>query len=269
MATQGYRRALGQHFLKDQSVIDKITSHALNLTRELNCKTLIEIGPGRGALTNPLLAQFRQTGAEKITLVERDPELADFWKTKLKDTSEAEVICSDFIELSTTSWLTSDRQAVVSNLPYSAGTAIVVRLARFPARIPVMVLMFQAEVAKRIRAERGTKDWGSLSLFMQNNWDVTPLMTVSPKAFRPPPKVQSEVIVLRSRKEPRIALLDEAAEKKWDKLLKTAFTHRRKMLRSGVPAEPYGEALKIAGIDGTLRAEALNWDQWAAWFKAL
>jgi 16S rRNA (adenine1518-N6/adenine1519-N6)-dimethyltransferase len=157
----------------------------------------------------------------------------------------------------------SASMGVVSNLPYSTGTAILDRLAR--EEIPFMVLMFQAEVAQRLRAEPSTKAWGSLSIWLQNRWDVTRLCGVPPGAFSPPPDVDSEVVVLRRRAEPRVAVKSEEA---WEKLLKVSFAHRRKMLRGSLPP-PYKAALEKAEIDGTKRAEALGWDEWSRFLGAL
>jgi 16S rRNA (adenine1518-N6/adenine1519-N6)-dimethyltransferase len=159
----------------------------------------------------------------------------------------------------------------MSNLPYSAGTAILSRLADFHAEIPVMVLMFQLEVAQRIRAEPDSKAWGSLSIAIQNNWDVTRLVQVPPGAFSPPPEVQSEVVILKARKEVRIQGTEtpEGAQK-FQKLVKTCFLHRRKMLRSSLSHHPdYLQGLERSQIRTDLRAEALSWEQWNTWFKNL
>jgi 16S rRNA (adenine1518-N6/adenine1519-N6)-dimethyltransferase len=130
--------------------------------------------------------------------------------------------------------------------------------------------MFQAEVAYRLRAEPETKSWGSLSIWIQNRWDVTKLVFAPPGAFSPPPDVDSEVVVLKRRDEPRIKIPEGAQyEEAWEKLLKSCFQHRRKMLRSGIAPGIYRNALEASGVDGTKRAEALDWNEWGRLFEAL
>ncbi|MCM2279668.1 MAG: 16S rRNA (adenine(1518)-N(6)/adenine(1519)-N(6))-dimethyltransferase RsmA [Oligoflexia bacterium] len=259
MPAQGKRRALGQHFLKDRSICKLIAETGIQLAREHACRTLLEIGPGKGAITDPLVTLRPEAPSiERFVLAERDRDFVSAWRSRAVTEAVEE---GDFLELPEERWLAPPPVAVVSNLPYSAGTAIVARLARHPETIPFMVLMFQAEVAQRLRAERGTKDWGSLSIWIQNRWDVRKLCLVPPEAFSPPPQVKSEVIVLTRRSAPRIAVSDEAV---WEKLLKACFAHRRKMLRASLrSAQPYLRALQASGIDPTKRAEALDWEEWA------
>jgi 16S rRNA (adenine1518-N6/adenine1519-N6)-dimethyltransferase len=165
-------------------------------------------------------------------------------------------------------WLKEPKIAVVSNLPYSAGTAIFTQLAEQRARITSMVLMFQKEVAERILAKPRTADRGSLSVWSQNLWDVQKLLIAPPGAFRPPPQVDSMVIVCKPRNEPRVP--GSEGSDTWQQLLKLAFTHRRKMLRSGLPKTgPWLAALEKSGVDPQLRPEALDWPEWSALFKAL
>jgi 16S rRNA (adenine1518-N6/adenine1519-N6)-dimethyltransferase len=268
----GKRRALGQHFLRDRGVIDKIARTAIDEAHRLGCRALLEIGPGRGAITRPLLERLEdQPGLiERVLLAERDRALAHDWRESAKDrlvkTPELVVEECDFNDLEDEKWLSIRPLAVASNLPYSAGTAILQKLARHTAEIPVMVLMFQAEVAARLRAEPGTKAWGSLSIWTQNAWDVRKLCSVAPGAFAPPPDVDSEVVVLTRREKPYVDVDDPA---KWDALLKACFAHRRKMLRSGLPEGPMLDALARSGIEPTLRAEALSWEQWRSFYKSL
>jgi len=268
----GKRRALGQHFLRDRSVIDKIARTAIDEAHRLGCRALLEIGPGRGAITRPLLERLEADprDIQRVILAERDRGLAYDWSESAKDrlikTPELVVEECDFNELADEKWLSVQPLAVASNLPYSAGTAILQKLARHPAEIPVMVLMFQAEVAARLRAELGTKAWGSLSIWIQNIWEVRKLCAVPPGAFAPPPDVDSEVVVLTRRAAPLVHVTDPAG---WEALLKACFAHRRKMLRSGLPEGPMHAALERSGIDPTLRAEALSWEQWRKFYGAL
>ena len=282
MSTIGKRRALGQHFLRDTSVCTTIIDQTLELAQETHCKALLEIGPGRGALTLPLLAILKQLSEnpgetelfKHFLICERDRDLITLWENS-DDRKNAgipsEVLGGDFMEVPEESWLKETPLAVMSNLPYSAGTAILTRLARHSKSIPVMVLMFQKEVAARLRAEPDTSAWGSLSIWIQNRWDVKKLLSVPPRAFQPPPDVDSEVVVLTARATPRIpSTQDPAREALFESLIKACFAHRRKMLRSGLSAHPeFKNALEPAGIAGTLRAEALGWSDWERFLGVL
>ena len=277
MAQHGRRRALGQHFLRDTKVCETISETAITLAHESGCSRLLEIGPGKGAITRVILHKLEKDarGIKEFVLVERDAHLAEIWSA---DAGEEQgypyrVELADFVEITEERWLHGEGPlAVVSNLPYSAGTAILVKLARRRKEIPVMTLMFQAEVAARLRAVPSTKDWGSLSVWIQNRWDVTKLIAVPPGAFIPPPDVQSEVVVLKRRAEPWVPMddADPRQEELWESLLRTAFAHRRKMLRSGLPPSGHWRnALVASGLDGTKRAEALTWQEWRTFFEAL
>lgn len=270
MPAFGKRRALGQHFLRDKSIATLIAETAVKGARERGAVALLEIGPGKGAITDLLLDELKaKEPVLPMLLSERDREFAANWRVRVHMEKDLEVAEGDFLELPESTWLARTPLAVASNLPYSAGTAIVVRLAEHPDKIPIMVLMFQAEVAYRLRAEPGTKSWGSLSIWIQNHWEVKKLCAVPPGAFAPPPDVDSEVVVLTPRAKPFVELGKTEKERKlWESLLKAAFAHRRKMLRSSLP-EPFRNALERSGLDGTKRAEALSWDEWARFYQAL
>ena len=134
-----------------------------------------------------------------------------------------------------------------------------------------MVLMFQAEVAARLRAEAGEKARGSLSLWIQNQWDVKKLLFVPPRAFSPPPEVNSEVVTLTRREVPRIqGSTDSALAPLWQSLLKVAFAHRRQMLRKVLKtSDLWRNALELSEVDGTKRAESLQWEEWDRLFQAV
>ncbi|MGK5087718.1 16S rRNA (adenine(1518)-N(6)/adenine(1519)-N(6))-dimethyltransferase RsmA [Bdellovibrionota bacterium FG-2] len=270
LGTKGKRRALGQHFLRDEILCDLIVDTFIEHAQATNCASLLEIGPGKGALTFPLLHRIEKNPIPFV-LCETDRVLAQEWKERVAPLPHCTVQEADFLVLPEELWLNKSPLAVVSNLPYSSGTAILSRLASHTQEIPVMVLMFQAEVAERLRAIPSTKAWGSLSVWIQNNWDLTKLHRVPPGAFSPPPEVFSEVVLLQRRKTPRIAVGTESKDKAlWQSLLKAAFAHRRKMLRSGLPHTlPFQNALKISGVDGAKRAEALEWGEWESLFRAL
>jgi 16S rRNA (adenine1518-N6/adenine1519-N6)-dimethyltransferase len=263
MATQGRRRAFGQHFLKDMGIAREIAQTAFSEGQKHNCKSFLEIGPGRGAITEPLI-ELLKGQEQNLVLVEKDRAIAEHWRVHSPQ-EQVEVFSSDFLLLPSESWTKRLPVAVVSNLPYSSGTQILIQLARRLEEIPVMVLMFQAEVAQRLRAEMSTPDRGSLSIWVQNRWDVTKLLSVKPSAFSPPPKVNSEVVLLTRRAQARIEFGPEE-EKLWDTFLKSTFAHRRKMLRSSFP---WQNALEVSGVDGKKRAEALDWNEWSQLFQAV
>ena len=259
------RKAFGQHFLTDITVINGIVTESVNAVARHEGHALLEIGPGKGAITRPLLSMLPIE--KKFFVAERDRELIQFWKPESRITQLLE---GDFMDHSDEVIQTLGKFVVVSNLPYSAGTAIVVKLCEHKAQIPEMILMFQAEVAKRLYAEASTPDRGSLSLYIQNEWDVKRLLVVKPDAFNPPPKVMSEVVTLKRREKAHIDLPTEELKAKWNQLLKTAFLHRRKMLRVNFNGTHWKTALEKSGVAPTLRAEALEWKDWIAiWQNSL
>ena len=269
MCASPRRHAFGQHFLTDARVIGKIVDRTIELTQEVRPSHLLEVGPGRGALTLPLL-DWRATQAQppQFTLCEMDRKLSQEWRD---GDHPIRLIDQDFLKVPLHEWLppAPGLLGVVSNLPYASGTAILTRLAEQVGRVAFMVLMFQREVADRIRAEASTKAWGSLSLWIQNRWDVHKVCDVSRYAFLPPPKVESEVVELRPRTVARIPLTVEHPED-WNTLLRLAFAHRRKMIRSSIPKGTVAQiAFQRSGLDGTKRAEALSWEEWGQWFNAL
>jgi 16S rRNA (adenine1518-N6/adenine1519-N6)-dimethyltransferase len=254
--------------LVDTKVCTTIANRALEEARHFQAQALLEIGPGKGAITDHLLAA---NDRPPIRIVEKDYAFAKNWREKIGPNGPVEVLEADFTDLQAEQWLKEERLVVASNLPYSAGTAIFTLLAKQWLRIPAMVLMFQKEVAERLIARPSTPDRGSLSVWTQNLWDVERLINVPPRAFRPPPEVDSTVVVCRARSAPRVpGTAEGAGAELWQKLIKLAFTHRRKMLRSGLPSTgPWKGALEKSGIDPTLRPEALDWPEWEKLFAAL
>jgi len=271
--------------LRDSAIVQQIAERAMEEAAKHRCNALLEIGPGKGALTLSLIEILNRPSKsgdspeiKTFLLVERDRELAKHWQEVAQEMApknseisfQFQVQSSDFLDLAENLWLQSSPLAVVSNLPYSAGTAILNRLARQGEKIPVMILMFQAEVAKRLRAEPSTSSRGSLSVWIQNLWDVQKFLEVPPRAFSPPPEVNSEVVVLTRRETPQIeGTIDSSGGALWEQLLKTCFSQRRKMLRSILNARsPWHKALELSGVDPTKRAEALDWQEWRQLFKA-
>ena len=263
MGTFNKQKAFGQHFLEDPAVIRTIADSALAAIDRNPGAALLEIGPGRGAITRPLLE--RLPIEVPFHLAERDRELIAFWEGESRLKS---LLKGDFLDQSGEALDAIGPMVVVSNLPYSAGTAITVRLCARTKQIPEMILMFQAEVAKRLYSGASTPDRGSLSLFVQNGWDVERVCAVPPGAFQPPPKVQSEVVRLVRRSSPRIPLSGKEDEAAWNGLLKLAFQHRRKMLKGNLAGTAWQQALEKSGVDAAKRAEALEWEEWIRLWSA-
>ena len=257
MGTFDKQKAFGQHFLVDEAVIQGIVKHALEAVKDKPGHSLLEIGPGKGAITRPLL----QVLPIEIPffLAERDRELIEFWEGESRVKT---LLKGDFLNQSDEVLDALGPTVIVSNLPYSAGTAIVVRLAERSAQIPEMILMFQAEVAKRLYAKASTPDRGSLSLYIQNEWEVERLIIVKPDAFKPPPKVMSEVVRLKRRASPLIPFLNPDDRSRFNDLLKQGFKHRRKMLRGNFAGTRWQKAFEASGVTPTLRAESLEWEDW-------
>lgn len=263
MAKFNKQKAFGQHFLNDDKVIQGIVDHALDGLKKHPEASLLEVGPGKGAITWPLIKGLPIE--KQFFVAERDRDLIEYWKPESRITKLLE---GDFLRHSDEVLQAMGPLVVVSNLPYSAGTAIVVRLAEMPKQISEMVLMFQAEVAKRLYAEASTSDRGSLSLYIQNEWAVERLMVVRPEAFKPPPKVMSEVVKLTRRAEPLINVDQPEKREAFNDLLHHGFKHRRKMMRGNLAGTVWQKAFDESGVDVKIRAEALEWKDWVAiWQK--
>ncbi len=245
------RKRFGQHFLEPQWVGKLIDAIAPQPS-----ETFLEIGPGRGALTEPLLAR----GAT-VHAVEIDRDLAA--ALRLRAHPGLHVHEGDFLEVPTSTWWYGQQPyRVAANLPYNASTPVLLRLLA-EARAGVVsnaTLMLQKEVVERMTAAPGTSAYGPLAIAVQLDAAVRRLFVLPPGAFRPPPAVQSAVVRLDFR-PPTIAIDDRAA---FDTLVRHLFTMRRKTL--GRALRPLAERLGIsteswlaaAGMDGTVRAETLT-----------
>lgn len=246
------RRALGQHFLIDADV----SARAVAVADLARGSRVLEIGPGRGALTRALLA----AGA-KVVAVEIDAELAA--RLAAAAQPELEIVPGDFLRLDLER-LPAEPLTVVSNLPYSTGTAMLARLLEHPRRFPRLVVMLQKEVADRLCAEPGSRDYAALTVLTALYALPRLAFMVPPQAFAPPPKVESAVVRLDVAIEPRAAVGDPRV---FRRIVRTAFAQRRKTLRNSLRAG-FGEAsatewLAQAGIDGGRRAETLSLAEFA------
>ena len=265
---------LGQHFLNDPSVASRIVE-ALG---DLSQSTVLEIGPGRGALTSMLGRRAR-----RVIAVEADRVLAAQLRMKFSlvpnlEIIEGDILAVDFDTLfgpkpgSTRPGMEQapDRVRVVGNLPYFITSEILFRLFEYRKYFETIVLMVQKEVADRLAAHPRTKDYGLLTATAQLYSRVEKLFVVPPESFSPPPKVQSAVI--RLVLSPRLEKLgvDEA---EFVRFLKLSFAQKRKTLWNNLKVRysPKGltGAMRRARIEPAVRAEALSLEQSAALFREL
>ncbi len=212
------KKHLGQHFLRDQAVIakilDEIYSHCNDQT------PLLEIGPGQGILTLDLDKKYADFRA-----IEFDVDMVNILKESISDDR---LIHNDFLKYDIKR-LYPDRQLnIVGNFPYNISSQIVFKILDYVDRIPVVVGMFQKEVAQRICASPGGKVNGILSILTQAHYQAEILLEIGPEAFDPPPKVDSAVILLKRKKEYTL----ECDTKLLRRIVKTAYGQRRKKMRN-------------------------------------
>jgi 16S rRNA (adenine1518-N6/adenine1519-N6)-dimethyltransferase len=254
------KKRLGQHFLVDQNIVRKIVATAA-LRRE---ETVLEIGPGRGILTRAL-----SSSAGRVLAIEVDRSLEVTLREALDGCANVEIHFGDALDYPFESL--APGTVVVANLPYNVSSPLLFRLLSAHHRIDRMVLMLQTEVARRLVAKPGTKDYGILSVLTQYRAAPSHAFHVSASCFRPPPAVNSTVVVLPVRKEPAVSVADESL---FIRVVRAAFAHRRKTLANslrdeGFPPEQIMPALQAAKIEAASRAESLTIGQFAALGNAL
>jgi 16S rRNA (adenine1518-N6/adenine1519-N6)-dimethyltransferase len=242
-------KRLGQHFLIDPNIVRKIVALA-----ELNTSDhVLEIGPGRGILTEALCR-----AAGRVTAVELDPRLHAYLGSKQSELLNVELVCEDALAYPVESLPIGT--VVVANLPYYISTPLLFRLLDQRARFPRMVLMLQNEVADRMVAKPDGSDYGVLSVMAPYAAEITKAFRVSAQCFRPRPEVGSAVVVLRTKER---RTLSPEEEPKFAALVKASFAHRRKTLINSLKDEGYDqksvtEALQSLNLSPTARAEILS-----------
>jgi 16S rRNA (adenine1518-N6/adenine1519-N6)-dimethyltransferase len=262
------RKTLGQHFLVDRGIIQGIISRA----RFQPSDTILEIGPGRGALTFPLA---RSVG--HVVAVEKDSRLAGLLEEKLSRAGidnvtlvNRDILKWEFNEIPN---LSSDKIQVIGNLPYNISSPFLEKLVENRSLVSRAVLMFQLEVARRLTASPGSKAYGALTLIVRYHAEPTAFFEVSADAFFPRPKVKSMVLELDfDRPYPKRAVHDVDLKR----VVKGAFAHRRKTLLNSLKGffpswnrEMILEAMKKCGIDPGTRAETLDMDKFLCLGTAL
>jgi len=205
------KKALGQNFLVSDVVIARI----IQAVEDEKPEKLLEIGPGLGALTDLLIEKFG-----RYQLIELDSSLVKFWQSQEMPVIEADALQVD--------WSKIDYDVLVSNLPYQISSSIVIErcIDENPPR--AMILMFQKEVAQRIRARHNTDEYGLLTVIAQEFWDITTVSEAGPRDFNPAPKVASRVLKFKRKESP---ITDKKA---YLSFVKTCFKQRRRILKSNL-----------------------------------
>lgn len=242
----GARRSLGQHFLLDTNLTDRIVREA----GPLDGRHVIEVGPGPGGLTRSLLG----SAAADVTAIEIDPRaIGALAELRAVAGDRLRVVEADALTLDIATLVPPPRP-IIANLPYNVATPLLVRWLRQAAAFERLTLMFQEEVAERICAAPGTPAYGRLSVLAQWICHAGIRLRIPPSAFVPPPKVVSAVVCL----DPRPEQPDPALFATMERLTAAAFGQRRKMLRSALAALGGSELLTLAGIAPERRAETLS-----------
>jgi 16S rRNA (adenine1518-N6/adenine1519-N6)-dimethyltransferase len=241
-------KSYGQHFLQDKIVLGGI----IKVVKKYHInEKLIEIGPGMGALTEPLLREFNP-----LTCIEVDKRCIDYLNIKFQAEIAAEppritILDADFLKIDLASF-SNEPMAIVGNFPYNISSQIVFRILENYKNIPFMVGMFQKEMGHRIASGPGSKEYGVISVLTQLLYDVTMEFDIPPESFSPPPKVMSSIISMK-RKENIVIDFDF---KLFRNVVKSAFNQRRKMLRNGLSGIASKELLQQEIF--TRRAEQLS-----------
>ena len=257
------KKRLGQNFLINQHVLEVIVNAA-----ELDGQeAVIEIGPGLGLLTKALCR-----AAGLVLAVEIDATLFRILEQELAGFYNLSLVRSDALAFDFEAWLSErdcrGKAKVVANLPYYISSPLLFHLLKCRQLFSLWILMVQKEVAERILAQPGSKDYGSLSIALQLHADVESILFVSKEAFYPQPKVDSAVLKIRMRREPRAKIEDESL---FASLVRSAFAQRRKMLRNalahqmypGMAKEVWDRTFERAAISPRRRGETLGIEEFA------
>ncbi len=250
-------KKLGQNFLIDENIVRNIVAAA-----ELSDKdTVLEVGPGIGTLTQGLA----ESGAS-VVAVELDKRLLPVLDTTLEGYDNVRIVNGDILQVDIMQTVGVDEFKVCANLPYYITTPII--FALLEKRLPMerLVAMVQKELAERMAAKPGGKDYGALSVAIQYYTEPEIAFIVPPSSFIPAPSVDSAVIVCKRREKPPVEVCDEAL---FFRVVKAAFSLRRKMLNNslknmGIKGEQVAKWLELAGVDGKRRAETLSLEDFAA-----
>jgi 16S rRNA (adenine1518-N6/adenine1519-N6)-dimethyltransferase len=246
------RKRFGQHFLHDPGVIARIVAAIHPLPGD----PLVEIGPGQGALTLPLLA-----AAGRLTVVELDRDLILPLQARCRDAGELTVYNQDALRFDFCALAGGGPLRVVGNLPYNISTPLLFHLLEQQHCIADLHFMLQKEVVERMAAGPGTKAYGRLSVMLQYRCAVELLFRIGPGAFQPPPQVDSAFVRLQPHRTPPVTVDDEQV---FTRLVQQAFAQRRKTLRNTLRGLLDADEIGKAGVDPAARAETLGLSEFAA-----
>lgn len=245
--TEPAKKHLGQHFLHERGIINKIVQAVDPKPGD----RLVEIGPGQGAITFPLLDRHGE-----LTVIEFDRDLIFPLTEAARAHGTLEVIHRDVLSVDFTALTGGEGQIrLVGNLPYNLSSPILFHALEHAAAIHDMHFMLQKEVVDRMAAGPGSKVYGRLGVMLQAYCHVTPLFNVPPGAFRPPPKVDSAVVRLVPRAPETIGIIDP---EKYSAVVRDAFGQRRKTLRNALSKLCDAAAIEAAGVRPDARAEQIE-----------
>lgn len=249
----GPKKSLGQNFLVSEQAIDKITKKAIGFDCEL-----IEIGPGLGALTEKLIEIHRPP----VALIELDRHFVKKWSER-----GLRVISADALQIDWNQFAPLSEKVLVSNLPYQIAASLVIERSMDPQPLRGMVLMFQKEVAQKIKARHGDDSYGMLSVIAQEYWDIEMVLEASSKDFFPPPKVASRVLSFKSRNSEMVN------RRSFLKFIKACFSQPRKLMVSNLSHQLHldkqalSDILDSQSINTKARAEELTRIQFRELYK--
>ena len=243
--TEPPKKSLGQNFLHERGVVERIVLAVNPQTGD----RLVEIGPGQGAMTFPLL---KRHGA--LTAIEFDRDLLEPLTLQARSHGALTLIHANVLDVDFTALAAGAPIRLVGNLPYNLSSPILFHALDHAASITDMHFMLQKEVVERMAAGPGSKVYGRLSVMLQAYCTVTMLFVVGPGAFRPPPKVDSAVVRLVPRPAHTVGIDDP---RHFADVVRAAFGQRRKTLRNALSTVMDGGAIAAAGIDPQARAEQL------------
>ena len=252
------RKRFGQNFLQDQSIIHSIVA----LIHPSSDMHVIEIGPGLGALTRPLLSNLDQ-----LDLLEIDRDLVQYWIQE--NLQGLRVIEGDALKFNFDEW-SQNRSGktglckVVGNLPYNISSPLLFHLVSAAAHIDEQVFMLQAEVVERMVAKAGSSDFSRLSVMLQARYDMESVLEVPPEAFDPAPKVNSAVVRMIPRKG---FSLTQPQWNSLEQVVAAAFSQRRKMLRTNL--QTFANRLSLTETELKARAQDISVDRYIEWAKLL
>ncbi|MBD8524243.1 16S rRNA (adenine(1518)-N(6)/adenine(1519)-N(6))-dimethyltransferase RsmA [Pseudomarimonas arenosa] len=247
-----HKKALGQHFLHERGVVDRIIRSLALRPGE----RVVEIGPGAGALTFPLLEAHGD-----LSVIEFDRDLIEPLRAAGATRGKLHIVHADVLTVDLTALAAGTPFRLVGNLPYNISSPILFHVLDHATAVIDMHFMLQKEVVDRMAAAPGGKDYGRLSVMLQAYCEVIPLFVVPPGAFRPPPKVDSAVVRMKPLPADSIAIADRAG---FAALVKQAFAQRRKTLRNTLSGRASPAQMEAVGIDPGARAETLSVEQFIA-----